>query len=180
MPNQKMRTERSPRPSKRRQPRRTRRQTRSTPPPEKPLDLSSIDLSKMINGFYTLRSTLKDLSSSLQRIEKIMDNAYQMFEIANHFVGQGRAFPRRRFRPPLRLVKPNRHEEEEIPRLNLPGPDEEAGQGGSLSTLLQNIDIPQMLKFLQSPFFRQMMTEFTQAKTSGYEADERGRKRKQG
>ncbi|SDC45607.1 hypothetical protein SAMN04488112_10885 [Melghirimyces thermohalophilus] len=143
--------------------RRPQKRRRPAPPARenKSQDLSSLDVSKMISGFYTLRSTLKDLSSSLQRLESIMDNAYSMFEIANHLVDRRRTGPR--FRPPLRLIKPSRktEEEEDIPQLNLPPLEDPPGEGPQPS-----FDLSQVMKILQSPFVKQLINELLQAKTS--------------
>lgn len=162
-------------------PRRARKRRKPVPqknstPQNNQTDLNSINLTKIINGFYTLRSTLKDLSQSLHRMERIMDNAYQMFEMANQFMGQRRSPSR--FRPPLRLVKPNRHEEEEIPRLNLPPPNPDPeGNTQSSPNPLQQFDFSQLIKILQSPLFKQILSQLMQAKTSEIPNE---RKQKQG
>lgn len=157
--------------------RRPRQQKRPLPKETKP-DLSAPGLTKMISGFYTFHSTLKNLSESLQRMEKIMDNAYQMFEMASTFVEQKPPSPRR---PPLRLVQPERgkeEEEEEIPRLNLPYLDGRPDHGNpSQPNPFQNFDFTQLLKILQLPFVRQLLSDFMQA---GPPQKGAPRKRKQG
>jgi hypothetical protein len=44
----------------------------------------SLNIAKVLSGFLTFRSTLKSLSASLQRMESIMDNVYQMMESFGH------------------------------------------------------------------------------------------------
>lgn len=168
-----MRTGRANVTPKRRPP---RQQKRPSPKKKKP-DLSTSGLTKMISGFYTFHSTLKNLSESLQRMEKIMDNAYQMFEMANTFVGEKQSPPRR---PPLRLVQPQREEpeEEQIPRLNLPYLDGNPDPGTpSQPHPFQNFDFTQLLKILQLPFVRQLLSDFMQGSSPQRGAT---RKRKQG
>ncbi|MFD1427777.1 hypothetical protein JOD24_002868 [Kroppenstedtia sanguinis] len=172
MPKKATRTNRPYRPPQRRRPRPQKR----LPPREPQSDAVSDSLSKWINGFYTFRTTLKDFSESLQRMEKIMDNAYQMFEMATQFANQKQPH---RGRPPLRLVQPRRQEEdeEEIPRLNLPPPDGDTDSVDTSSHPFQNFDFTQLLKILQLPFVRQLMSDLIQA---GPREKGTPRKRKQG
>ncbi|MFC4078103.1 hypothetical protein [Salinithrix halophila] len=145
------------------------------PAPNKAEETNPFNMAQLISSFFTLRSTVQQLSESLQRMEKIMSNAYQIFEMASTFVGrgQGRRMPRRR--PPLRLIKPNR-EEEDFPRLDLPdGPPGPPGASGPLSKIMENIDMNQLFKLLQSPMVQQMLNSMMASKTSDSE-----RKQKQG
>ncbi|SDW58574.1 hypothetical protein SAMN05444487_104190 [Marininema mesophilum] len=123
------------------------------------------NLANVISSFYTIRSTVQQLSDSLQRMEKIMSNAYQMFEIANTFMGRRNApglFGGPRRRPRLRLIKPP-EEDGEIPRLNLP--DElPRGGGGSFG-------ISQIFKLIQSPIVQQLLSGM--AKTSEQESKQK-------
>ncbi|GGA38847.1 hypothetical protein GCM10007416_09770 [Kroppenstedtia guangzhouensis] len=170
-----LQTNRTNSPPRRRRP----RQQKRLPPRETPSDSASNGLTKLITGFYTFRTTLKEFSESLQRMEKIMDNAYQMFEMATQFMNQKQSIPGR---PPLRLVQPRREEEEEdeevIPRLNLPSldgnPDSDTP---SSSPPFQNFDFTQLLKILQLPFVRRLMSDLMQA---GPRQKGTPRKRKQG
>ncbi|WP_141201609.1 hypothetical protein [Paludifilum halophilum] len=128
--------------------------------PSQKNSLSTPTLSDVISGFFTLRSTVKELSLSLQRLENIMDNAYRMFDLANTVLSRKQP-PRRR--PPLRLVKPNR-EEEDIPRLNLP--PEEGTEGAPLGKLFESLDLSQILKLIQSPAAQQLMNGLLKSQTS--------------
>ncbi|MCS1350970.1 hypothetical protein [Mechercharimyces sp. CAU 1602] len=75
---------------------RTTRPRRSTPTPRyqaqspqlpttKDKSLSSFNLASLLGNFFTIRSTVQDLSSSLQRVEKMFDSTYQMFEFAQKY-----------------------------------------------------------------------------------------------
>ncbi|SFS94202.1 hypothetical protein [Marininema halotolerans] len=134
--------------------------------------MTTPNLANVISSFYTIRSTVQQLSDSLQRMEKIMTNAYQMFEIANSFMGRRREpglFGGPRRRPRLRLIKPP-EEDGEIPRLNLP--DEPPGGGNGA------FGIGQLFKLMQSPFVQQMLSGLMNAKTSDQES--KPSKQKQG
>lgn len=141
-----------------------------------PKKLSTPSLSTIISGFFSMRNTIKDLSDSLQRMEKIMDNTYRMFELATSLWGQRPGTRGRLPRPPLRLIKPNPgphfspEREDEIPRLNLPPEDGKNDGNPSLARLLDNIDMSQILKVMQSPLVQQMLNSMMQAKTSNHKA----------
>ena len=72
---------------------------------------SSLNISKMLSHFMTFRSTIRDLSSSLQRMEKMLDSAYQMFEITQNIIGTrinlvNRFYPRTRIaNHPVKMKK---------------------------------------------------------------------------
>lgn len=139
-----------------------------------PQKLSTPSLSTIISGFFSMRSTIKDLSDSLQRMEKIMDNTYRMFELATSLWGQ-RSGNRGRFpRPPLRLIRPNPgphfspEREEEIPQLNLPPEDGKNDGNPSLARLFDNIDMSQILKVMQSPLVQQMLNSMIQGKPTNH------------
>lgn len=96
-----------------------------------------------------------------------MDHAYQMFEMANHWAG-ARGRPRRR--PPLRLVQPRRGGEEDIPRLHLPmddrpGPHRRPPSSNPLFQVLENVDMGQLFKLLQSPMVQQLIRGIMQNQT---------------
>jgi hypothetical protein len=137
-------------------------------------NMNTPNLANIISSFLTFRSTVKDLSTSLHRLENIMDNTYQMFELAHSFLDKKNS-PRRR-RSPLRLIKPSK--EEEIPRLNLPPLEKESGISNSqLSRFFEGIDIAQVLKLLQTPFVQQILSRIIQGAST---SDTAFRKQKQG
>ncbi|MGA9173393.1 MAG: hypothetical protein WBZ33_05360 [Thermoactinomyces sp.] len=57
--------------------------------------LSSINIAKLLNGFMTFRSTIKELNASLQKMESMMDSAYQIFAITSQMMGPGKRGARR-------------------------------------------------------------------------------------
>lgn len=176
------------RPRQTRKPRPRQKQSRAKPVPRQSKKNSSkLDLTTLINGFFTFRTTVKDLSLSLQRLENIMDNAFKVFDIANNWVGQQRS-PWRR--PPLRLVRPRQEPDEDIPRLDLP-PDGPPGMGGGqqsggnpLGKLMENVDMGQLFRLMQSPVVQNILKGMMQARTSDAQTrSQRSRKpraRKQG
>src|SRR5690606_40723671 len=68
-----------------------------------PAPLSSLNLANILSHFLTVRSMIKELSTSLERLENILDSLYQMFEIAQTLMVQRRRTPGRPF---LRLLPP--------------------------------------------------------------------------
>ncbi|MDR6224514.1 hypothetical protein [Desmospora profundinema] len=151
-----------------------RPRAKQTPRPSSP-ELSKINLSTLVNGFFTFRTTVKDLSQTLHRLENIMDNAYQMFEMASQWAGS-RGRPRRR--PPLRLIQPRRGPGEEIPHLDLPMEEGPMGRHpdstNPLFKLMENVDMGQLFKLMQSPVVQQLLRGMMQARTP--EAKTRARK----
>src|SRR5690606_35520546 len=68
-----------------------------------PAPLSSLTLTNSLSHFLTVRSKIKELSSSRKRLETILDSLSQMFEIAHTLMVQRRRTPGRLF---LRLLPP--------------------------------------------------------------------------
>ena len=62
-------------------------------PGRQPGPLSSLNLANILGHFLTVRSVIKDLSTSLERLENILDSLYQMFEIAQTLMAQKRRTP---------------------------------------------------------------------------------------
>lgn len=128
--------------------------------------LSSISLAQMLSGFLTFRSTVKDLSTSLQKMESIMDNTYQFFHLAQQFMGKKSIFGNQR-RPLFPLPKnPGNFNstdsslpDEEIPVINLP---KNMGNIGNplLGRLLRNMDLNQMMSLMQSPLVQKILSGF--------------------
>jgi hypothetical protein len=52
--------------------------------------LSSINIAKILNGFMTFRSTIKELNTSLQKMENMMDSAYQILAMTSRMMAPGR------------------------------------------------------------------------------------------
>lgn len=158
--------------------------------PSLPFQLSSLNLAKILSGFMTFRSTVRDLSTSIQKVESMMDSAYRMFEVASQFMPQSRQTGRQGNQPfsarppfsnPNELGRPN---EDEIPVIRLPMEERQGeppfpfprsnpnfnrrgrpgGGGFPFATLLQNMDLNQIMGIIQSPFFQKMIANLLQPK----------------
>jgi hypothetical protein len=138
--------------------------TNSTP-------LSSLNLANILSHFLTIRSAIKELSTSLKRLENILDSLYKMFEIAQTFLAQQQRSPGR---PLLRLVPPR-------PQKKSPfGWREDESQSGDSPSnppapFPGNIDINQIMALLQSPLVQNLLSQWIQQLPSG-----EGQERKQG
>lgn len=117
--------------------------------------LSSPNISKMLSHFMTFRSTIRELSQSLQRMEKMLDSTYQMFEIAQNIMT-------RRNRPPL-LPEPDRNppqnEQENLPIIDLPD-NNEGPIDSPFAHLFRQIDPRFLFQLLQSPFVQRFISQF--------------------
>lgn len=136
-------------------------------PPEYLSQLSSVNIAKVLSGFMSLRSTVQDLSQSIQRIENMLDSAYKILELTN----QISAANRRRKHRPFPMLAPSREqrmpsqpaEEEEIPVIEWPDegkPDSEM----PFAPLLQSINIGQIIEILKSPFIQKILAQIFQPK----------------
>lgn len=151
-------------------------------PPDLLSQLSSINIAKVLSGFMSLRSTVQDLSQSIQKIENMLDSTYKILELTNHISASNR---RRRHRP-FSMLAPSRQEkkrphpikEEEIPVIEWPD-EEKPNPELPFAPLLQSINIGQIVEILKSPFMQKMIAQIFQPKpvsTSSYSP----MKRKQG
>lgn len=148
-----------------------------------PSPLSSINLAKLLSGFMTFRSTIKDLSHSIQRMENLMDSTYQMFEIASRMLSGSSPQERRNLLTLLPTPKGKQPEEdEEIPVIHLPFEEKrDSGSAGMpLGPLLQNIDFSQLLAIMQSPLFQNLISNLFRTNKSATVSTRTDLKRKQG
>ena len=80
-------------------PRKRKRRNKAKSPYKTPTvntgPLSSLNLANILGHFLTIRSVIKDLSTSLKRLENILDSLYQMFEIAQTLMAQKQRTPGR-------------------------------------------------------------------------------------
>jgi len=156
--------------------------------------LSSINIAKILSGFLSFRSSVKDLRQSIQKIESMMDSAYQMFEVASKVMSQksrGKSdFPslppgESPFSPfSVKETEKNpfpsfMDEEEDIPVIRLPEPP---GPGPFSSfpglPFLQNLNLQQIFSLISSPLVQRFITNLFKAKTAT--VSQRQTKRKQG
>ncbi|MFC7442141.1 hypothetical protein [Laceyella putida] len=118
--------------------------------------LPSANIAKILSGFMTFRSTVKDLSQSIQRVENMMDNAYQMFEIATKVMSnmnQQGGFPSLPGgnRPPSTL-------DEDIPVIKMPFDDEPTP--GPFPGQMPSFNFGNIFSLLQSPLFQRLISGF--------------------
>lgn len=132
--------------------------------------MSSVNIAKVLSGFMTLRSTIQDLSKSIQRLENMMDSAYKIFELTNNMKAAQHGLPPQRNFPMLpspdrehtpREHTPSLNEDEEIPVIDWPG-EEKTGS----PSFLQSINIGQIIELLRSPWIQKMIAQMFQPKTA--------------
>ncbi|MBD1371635.1 hypothetical protein IC620_04595 [Hazenella sp. IB182357] len=145
-------------------------------------DLSSINIAKVLTNFMTFRSTVKDVSTSIQKLEKMMDSAYDMFELSSQFFGDTKKRGKRSpFLPPPR---PKHEQGDDIPIINLPEGNHKGPLNsnflsmlGPLSGVLKNVDIAQIMKIMQSPFAQKMISNLLKANGARTQSLNRSKKR---
>lgn len=134
--------------------------------------LSSVNTAKMLSYFMTFRSTVKELSSSLRRMEKMLDSTYQMFEIAQHVMNQKKNIQPLPFSSTPSTQSPV-PKNEEIPVIELPD-DEESPP--PLAEVLSRFNPRLLYDLLKSPIVQQLISQlFAQPQKTSYRP-----KRKQG
>ena len=119
-----------------------------------PAPLSSLNLANILSHFLTVRSMIKELSTSLKRLENILDSLYQMFEIAQTLMVQRRRTPERpllRLLPPRTQQSPSGWQQGEFPSGD--SPDSPASFPG-------NIDFNQIMALLQSPLVQNLLSQW--------------------
>jgi hypothetical protein len=132
--------------------------------------LPNLNISKIIQGFSSLRSTIHDLSQSLQRLEALMDHTTQLFSVGKN-ARTGMKLPT----PPLpQPAEADPFKDEEIPIIKLP--DIPLPQH-PLLRLLQHIDITKIWAILRSPIVQSWLTRmFTPKPTTSQIATPKQRK----
>jgi len=116
-------------------------------------------LANILSHFLTVRSAIKELSTSLQRMENILDSLYQMFQIAQTFMIQKQRIPGR---PPLRLIPPRTEKKPPIEEWE----GESSGAPSNPSPFPGNIDIGQIMALLQSPLVQNLLSQWMQGMPS--------------
>lgn len=125
--------------------------------------LSSLNIAKMLSHFMTFRSTIRDLSSSLQRMERMLDSTYQMFEIAQHIMVQK---PNRRLPALPQPKSKTTYDHEDAPIINLPSEDEDL-PNPPFAELFKHFDPQLLMQILKSPMVQGMLSQFlTQPKSA--------------
>jgi hypothetical protein len=144
-------------------------------------DLSSINIAKLLSNFMTLRSIVKNCTRTLGQVEKFMDSTWSMFNVAQTMMGQARPKRKNPFSfllPPPKKEAKNKaqdHDDEEIPVIKFPGEDTKPNSKSKskskkqspppmLGNLMENIDMGQIFKVMQSPIFQQMLSGLLKGK----------------
>jgi len=122
---------------------------------------SSLNISKMLSHFVTFRSAIRDLSSSIQRMEKILDTTYQMFEIVQNVMNQRHHPPIQSLLPPDPESQHSFEAKEEFPLMKLPKEENESAP--PFSQLLRQIDPNIIIQILQSPIVQRFLSQFLAA-----------------
>lgn len=140
-----------------------KRQSRAT-------ELPNLNISKIIQGLSSFRSTIHDLSQSLQRLETMMDHTTQLFSVGRN-ARAGAKLPA----PPLpKPAEMDSFKDEDIPIIKLP--DMPLPQH-PLFRLLQQIDIPKIWGLLRSPLVQSWITRmFTPKPTTSQVSTPKQRK----
>lgn len=125
---------------------------------DNPQPLSSINLVSILNSFYTIRSTVKDLRVSLEKLDRAMDSAYQMFEIAQSLMKNGQPNAMNEHRPPLQLLPPPKSRTSQPERMS--GRPKQKTDDHPLAGLFENIDIGQIIGLMQSPLVQGLLKQF--------------------
>lgn len=131
--------------------------------------LSSKNIAKLLNGFLVFRSTVKDLSQSLQKVENVMDSALGMFEMASRYNRQSFRRP-----DPTPMLPPFIQEEgqrtlqvdDDIPVIHPPAGLENAEPGLPFPPFLKQIPLAQILALLQSPLVWRWLSDLFKARKS--------------
>lgn len=138
--------------------------------------LSSINIAKILSSFLTFRSSVKELSQSIQKIEGMMDSAFQMFEMATRMFQQNRGNmfpplpPGQRPFPSLNARNQQNHrpfdffEDEEIPVIDLPEPRERFPSSRNTPSL-SNINFQQILSLISSPLIQRFISQMFKPKS---------------
>lgn len=124
--------------------------------------LSTSQIVKILDHFVTVRSTVKNVSASIQRIENFIDSTYQLMDIANYFIGNTKE-------KGVTIPPPPKNQEEEIKKSKLPFKDEEIPvidlpkdkeAAPSVGQILSKIDPKLLLSLLGSPVIKRFLTQF--------------------
>lgn len=119
---------------------------------------SSQNISKMLSHFMTFHSAIRNLSSSLQRMEKMLDSTYQMFEIAQNMIGK-RKQPSQSLLPSNPERNDPNEKKEDFPLINLPE-ENETPVNSPFAHLFQQLDPRFLFQILQSPLVQRFISQF--------------------
>jgi hypothetical protein len=110
-----------------------------------------------MDGFVSFRSTIHDLSQSLQRLESMMDHTTSLFSVGRNIrAGKGPFVPQLPKPPVSKNDFKNEFKDEEIPIIKLP---KMPPPRSPFLRLLQYIDMGKVLNILQSPMMKGIFTQ---------------------
>lgn len=122
--------------------------------------LGTINFAKIVDSFTALQSTVRDLRASLERLDRLMNSAYQLLGMFNG-LARNNSFSNRQL--PIGLLPPPGDEswEQHSPTdTNNPSDNETNNSNPPLSGLLEQIDVGQLMSMLQSPIVQQFIKQF--------------------
>lgn len=133
-------------------------------PIETSAGMPNINILKLMNGFVSFRSTIHDLSQSLQRLESMMDHTAKLFTVGRDLRSGKRPFVPQLPKPPVskeEFKKKDEWKDEDIPIIKLP---KMPPPRSPFLRLLQYVDLGKVLNLLQSPFMQNIFTQMFAAK----------------
>jgi hypothetical protein len=133
-------------------------------PLSSPSAIPNINILKLMNGFVSFRSTIHDLSQSLQRLESMMDHTTKFFSIGRDLRTGKSPFVPQLPKPPVskdEFKKKDVFQGEEIPIIKLP---KMPPPRSPFLRFLQYVDMGKVLNVLQSPFMQNIFAQMFSTK----------------
>ena len=115
--------------------------------------LPNINILKIMNGFVSFRSTIHDLSQSLQKLESMMDHTTKLFSVGRNMRTGQKPFVPQLPKPP---VSKDEFKGEDIPIIKLP---KMPPSRSPFLRLLEYVDMGKVLNILQNPMMQNMFTK---------------------
>ncbi|WP_028775764.1 hypothetical protein [Shimazuella kribbensis] len=115
--------------------------------------IPNINILKIMNGFVSFRSTIHDLSQSLQRLESMMDHTTKLFSVGRNLRSGKRPFVPQLPKPP---ISKDAFKDEEIPIIKLP---KMPPSRSPFLRLLEYVDMGKVINILQSPILQNVFTQ---------------------
>jgi hypothetical protein len=115
--------------------------------------LPNINILKIMNGFVSFRSTIHDLSQSLQKLESMMDHTTKLFSVGRNLRSGKGPFVPQLPKPPIRR---DEFKDEEIPIIKLP---KMPPSRSPFIRLLEYVDMGKVMNILQSPILQNVLTQ---------------------
>lgn len=123
--------------------------------------LSSINLVNVINTFYKVRMTVKDLRVSLEKLDNTMDSAYQLFGMVQNTLAHQRGHQHRNSSNLLPF--PNQDQASRDKKESESSRDNHE-ETSPFAGLLDQVDIGQLMALVQSPMVQEIIKQFMQGR----------------